>query len=84
LPAIKETVPVYENAFSLEREIVIAPAVKLPGGSSFVVEGWFRYQACDDKKCYVPETIPLKWTFRFEPYDSQRAPAELQRKAAGQ
>jgi hypothetical protein len=83
LPAIKETVPVYENAFSLQREIVIAPTAKLAAGSSFVVEGSFRYQACDDKKCYVPEAIPLKWTFRFEPYDSQRVPAELQRKEAG-
>jgi hypothetical protein len=83
LPAIQETVPVYENAFSLQREIVMAqPAALKPllSGSTFVVEGSFRYQACDDKKCYIPETIPLKWTLRFEPHDSQRVPPELQRK----
>ena len=84
LPAIKETAPVYENSFSLQREIVIAQPARLKpllSGSTFVVEGSFRYQACDEKKCYIPEAIPLKWTLRFEPHDSQRVPPELQRKA---
>ncbi len=84
LRAIKETAPVYENRFSLQREIVIAQAAKLKpllSGAAFVIEGSFRYQACDDKKCYIPETIELKWPLRFEPHDSQRAPVELQRKA---
>ena len=83
LPAIKETAPVYEKAFSLQREVVIAQPAKLKpllSDSTFVIEGSFRYQACDDKKCYIPETIPLKWTLRFEPHDSQRVPQELQRK----
>jgi len=86
LPAIKETAPVYEGAFSLQREIVIAQPAKLKpllSESTFVVEGSFRYQACDDKKCYVPETIPLKWTLRFAPHDSERVPPELQRKPPG-
>jgi hypothetical protein len=84
LPAIKETAPVYDKAFSLQRELVIAQTARLKpvlSGSDFVIEGSFRYQACDDTKCYLPETIPLKWTFRFEPHDSQRVPPELQRKA---
>ena len=44
------------------------------------VQGTFRYQACDDKECYPPQTIPLRWTFHVNSLDSQRAPAELQRK----
>jgi hypothetical protein len=83
LKAIRETVPVYEKAFSLQREIVISQPPKLKpllSGSEFSVEGSFRYQACDDKKCYIPETIPVKWVFRFEPHDSQRVPEDLQRK----
>jgi hypothetical protein len=86
LKAIQETVPVYEKAFTLQREIVISQAGKLEpvlSGSEFLVEGSLRYQACDDRKCYVPETIPLKWVFRFERHDSQRVPAKLQRKAPG-
>ena len=86
LRAIKESAPVYEKAVSLQREVVIAQPARLKPvllGSNFVIEGSLRYQACDDTKCYLPETIPLKWTFRFEPHDSQRAPEELQRKATG-
>jgi hypothetical protein len=44
------------------------------------IEGNFRYQACDDRICYVPKTVPLRWTIRVEPLDTERAPAELQRK----
>jgi hypothetical protein len=82
LPAIDETVPVYENGFTLQREIVIGQEAKvkpLLSGSRLTIEGSFRYQACDDKKCYVPDTIPLQWVLRFEPHDPQRVPSELQR-----
>ena len=88
LPAIEETVPVYEKAFSLQREVVISQPPKLKplltSGSEFPIEGSFRYQACDDKQCYVPDVIPLKWVLKFEPHDSQRVPEELQRKPPGQ
>jgi hypothetical protein len=43
-------------------------------------EGTFRYQACDDRECYLPRTVPLKWIFTVLRLDSQRAPADLQRK----
>jgi hypothetical protein len=82
LPAINETVPVYDRKFSLQREIVISQLAKLKpalSGSSLLIEGSFRFQACDDKKCYVPEAVPLKWTLQFEPHDSQRVPESLQR-----
>lgn len=47
--------------------------------AELIVEGAFRYQACDDKECYPPQTIPLKWRLKVEKLDRQRAPAELQR-----
>jgi hypothetical protein len=77
LKAIKETVPVYEDKLTLEREII--PAQKF-SGSELNIEGSLRYQVCDDVKCYVPETVPLVWTIRYEPHDSTRAPVELRRK----
>jgi hypothetical protein len=46
-----------------------------------VLKGSLRYQACDDRKCYVPETAPVEWRFRFEALDRERVPAELQRTA---
>lgn len=79
LPAIGETVPVYEKEFTLVRDVVL-PAKPEPAQPELTLSGTFRYQACDDRKCYIPEEIPLKWTFRLEAHDSARVPEELRRK----
>ena len=79
-----ETVPAYEGKIRITREVTIAPqgrAAEAAGASGqIVLEGSFRYQACDDRQCFVPETVPLKWTFRLEQMDTERAPVELRRK----
>jgi hypothetical protein len=77
LKAIDETVPIYEGRLVLEREIV--PAEKQPAGD-VRIEGNLRYQVCDDRQCYVPETVPVGWTVKYEPHDSTRAPVELRRR----
>lgn len=76
LKAIEETVPVFEGRLTLEREVVTAQKVTPP----LQIEGELRYQVCDDRQCFVPETVPLVWTLQFEPHDSIRAPIELRRK----
>ena len=76
LEAIGETVPVYNGKFRLVRDITIGKAYL----GLLTVEGTLKYQACDDRMCYVPQTVPLKWTFQVEPHDRERPPAELQRK----
>ena len=85
LQAIDETVPVYRNKFRLTRDITMAPEATLKPlldqNGKFTVEGTLRYQACDDRLCYVPQELPLKWSFQFENFDRQRVPAELQHKA---
>lgn len=85
LAAIDETVPVYRNHFRLTREITIGPETTLKplldNAGNFSVEAILRYQACDDRLCYIPQELPLKWTFHFEEYDRQRVPADLQHKA---
>lgn len=84
LPAIDETVPVYDSQFRLVREITIAKdsALKplLSERGELTIEGEFSYQACDDKVCYIPAKVPLRWTLLVEGHDRQRVPAELQRK----
>ena len=84
LKAINETLPVYENRFRLTRDITVGQnaAIKplIGADGNITVEGFLRYQACDDKVCFTPQTVPLKWTFHVKPLDSQRVPAELQRK----
>ena len=85
LKAIKETVPVYKDRFRVIAEITIGtdPQVKplLNQNNDLVIESSFRYQACDDRECYLPQTIPLKWTLHYADLDRQRAPPELQHKA---
>jgi len=76
LPDIDETVDVYEGHFTLQREVVI---VQPKEATEIVIEGKLRYQACDDRLCYIPQTVPLKWTLQYEPHDTQRVPPELRR-----
>ncbi|MBZ5611302.1 MAG: redoxin domain-containing protein [Acidobacteriia bacterium] len=84
LKAIDETVPVYRNRFRLTRDITLGQDAKLrpllDSAGSFTVEGTLRYQACDDRLCYIPQELPLKWTFQYQDFDRQRVPKELQRK----
>ena len=82
LKAIDETVPVYRDRFRLIRDITIGQdaAVQplLDPSGQIIVEGSLRYQACDDRVCYIPQELPLKWSFRYEALDRERAPADLQ------
>jgi hypothetical protein len=50
------------------------------GSGRFILEGTLRYQACDDRVCYIPQNLPVKWTLQFQDLDRQRVPNELQRK----
>jgi hypothetical protein len=81
LEAIGETVPVYRGHIRIVREITfgqqgaLKPLVTANG--ELIVKGSFRYQACDDRKCYVPQDVPLKWHFKYEGLDRQRAPTEF-------
>lgn len=84
LKAIDETVPVYAGKLRLTREITLGPDAKLKpalnAAGQLTVEGTLRYQACDDRMCYIPQTLPVKWTFQYEAFDRQRAPAAIQHK----
>ena len=84
LVAIDETVPVYQGHFRLTRDVTIAQDAKLrpalDSSGKFTVEGTLRYQACDDRVCYVPQELALKWTFQYAEFDRMRVPVELRRK----
>ena len=84
LPAIGETVPVYEGRFRITRDLTIGQdsEVKslLRDNQHLTVEGSFRYQACDDKVSYPPQTIPLKWMLVAGTHDTNRATKKMQRR----
>jgi hypothetical protein len=84
LEAIGETVPVYRGRVKIVREITFGQEAALktlvtPTGE-LIIKGSFRYQACDDRTCYIPQDVPVEWRFKYEGLDRQRAPTEFQRK----
>lgn len=84
LAAIHETVPVYQGHLRIIRDLTVGQQPELTpllgADRNLAIEGTFRYQACDEKECYPPQSIPLKWSFRIDKLDSQRAPVEMQRR----
>lgn len=63
---LKETIDVYQKPFQVVQELVLDPSpagrAALKGVSTLTVQGTLSYQACDDKICYPPRTVPMTWT----------------------
>jgi cytochrome c biogenesis DsbD-like protein len=63
---LKETVDVYQKSFEVKQELALDPSpagrAALKGVSTLTVRGTLSYQACDDKVCYPPRTVPMTWT----------------------
>jgi hypothetical protein len=55
-----EKVPVFEKPFRLTQEVTLAASLK--PGDAVPIKASVDYQACDDKVCYPPESIPVTWT----------------------
>jgi hypothetical protein len=66
LKAINETVPAYRGHIRLVRDITIAHPGQQPLDTSgkITVPGSLRFQACDDRVCYIPKELHLTWTFQ--------------------
>jgi len=64
LKAINETVPAYRNHFRLTRDITIGRPIDASG--KFTLSGSLRYQACDDRVCYIPQELHVTWTFQYD------------------
>jgi len=66
-----ETIPVYSKPFRLTREVIILDTPeakqKLAGQSSVTLAGVLEYQACDDKLCYQPAKVPVRFTVTVKP-----------------
>ena len=68
---LNERVPVYQKPFTLLQEIVLegTPQAQaaLRGKDMVTFKGALDYQACDDRVCFNPESVPLSWTFTLRP-----------------
>jgi hypothetical protein len=87
LKAIGETVPVYEKRLRLVREFTLPSDQLLRTATSrdgrMMLEGVFRYQACDATTCYNPESLPVRFSVQVLRHDTERVPEELRRKPGG-
>lgn len=68
---LDERVPVYQKPFQLTKDVTIlsTPAAQkiLAGRRDVTVSGRFEYQACDEKLCYRPQSVPLQWKLTLKP-----------------
>ena len=63
---LNERVPVYQKPFRLVQDVLLegtAPAqTALQGKDSLTIAASLDYQACDDKACYNPVSVPVNFT----------------------
>ena len=68
---LNERVSVYQKPFKLLMDVVpeaTAEARKaFAGRNEIVISGTLEYQACDDKLCYNPVSLPLSWKVALTP-----------------
>jgi Disulphide bond corrector protein DsbC len=64
---LQERVPVYQKPFQLVQAVVIdgSPkgAARLRRANRLIINGTLSYQACDDRVCFAPASVPVSWTF---------------------
>jgi peroxiredoxin len=73
---LNERVPVYQKPFTLLQEIILegqpSAQAAFKGKDSLTLDGTLDYQACDDRLCFNPASIPLSWTVSLRPLVLQR------------
>lgn len=74
---LNERVPVFQKPFTLTQELVLegtsAAQAALRGKESLTIEGSLDYQACDDKVCFNPVSVPLTWAMSLKALVTERA-----------
>jgi hypothetical protein len=68
---LNETVQVYDRPFRITQDITLTliPSIRqrATAGETSTITGTLESQACDDKVCFRPETLPVKWTIKLVP-----------------
>jgi hypothetical protein len=93
MKATGERLPVYEDTIRISRAISVKPGIResdpsvykrfcrlcVDPASRIHTSGVFKFQACDEQRCYPPQTVRVEWHFQFLVPDTQRSPDELKR-----
>ena len=82
LAPIQETVAVYKDKFRISQEVTMAGTEALQpilnSTREVTISGLLHYQACDDKMCYLPQSVRMEWLLKAEPLDWERPPEQIQ------
>jgi len=73
---LNEHVPVFQRPFRIVQDVMLDPSregsAALKDVTTLTIKGAFEYQACDDKVCFAPQSIPLSWSIGVKPLDRER------------
>jgi hypothetical protein len=67
---LNEHANVYSKPFRLVLDLIVGEVsdqkMSVPMPSRLTLKGTLDYQACDDRFCYLPMSVPLKWTVKMK------------------
>jgi Disulphide bond corrector protein DsbC len=87
LEAIREQVPVFEGKFRITQDATVPFSHARDGlravfssEKNISISGELKYQACDNKVCFPPTSVPVMWRLQVAPLDLERSPEAIRRK----
>jgi len=74
---LNEHVPVFERPFRMVQDLAVDASPQgqnaLKDLTTLTIKGVLSYQACDDKVCFTPQSVPLTWSLTLRQLDRDRA-----------
>jgi hypothetical protein len=74
---LNERVPVFQKPFRLTQPLRVSAAPEhrktLASLDTITVKGTLDYQACDDRICFAPKSVPVSYAVRLRPPGDDRA-----------
>jgi hypothetical protein len=74
---LDERVPVFQKPFRLVESMAVSTSADaraaLKGVETVTISGALEYQACDDRLCFNPRSIPVSFTVKLRALDTERA-----------
>lgn len=73
---LNERVEVFQRPFRIVQDLAIDATPQgqaaLKDVAALTIKGVLNYQACDDKVCFTPQSVPLTWTVTLRQLDRER------------
>ncbi len=74
---LNEHVKVYQQPFRIAQDVALDASTEaqaaLKAVSSLTLKATLTYQACDERICFSPQSVPLTWTVAVRQLDRERA-----------